>query len=238
MGSYYTDFVEDDESESVTEELGASLNETLGNLTIPDLPNCEKIHLGNIVECFASAERYRRSMDVNAMRYFLFLKKEMISKAQSPRSQTIATWREIVWAFHSVSQDALVDLMQRQFHGRMQWEDARGSGIFMWMTDLPALVSLMYHVMTNPRLTECPASSIRSDSKKRVHKNLREEPYRLQPLLSSSQEKVCSHRSMENGSVEPRAIRHTKAPPQRFYRVTMENGSFEKRLRFAWKASI
>lgn len=31
-------------------------------------------------------------------------------------------------------------MVSRQFHGRMLWEHARESGIFMWMTDANALV--------------------------------------------------------------------------------------------------
>jgi hypothetical protein len=52
------------------------------------------------------------------------------------------SWREIVWAFFSGSQDILADLVSRHFHGKMLWQHAKGSGMFMWMTDLTALVGL------------------------------------------------------------------------------------------------
>lgn len=45
----------------------------------------------------------------------------------------------MVWAYHSGSQEILVDLVSRQFNGRMLWEHARESGMFMWMTDITAL---------------------------------------------------------------------------------------------------
>jgi hypothetical protein len=80
-------------------------------------------------------------MDDSAMRYLLFFRQHMLRKLQAPSSRVGITWREIAWAYHSGSQDILIDLVSRQFHGKMLWEHARESGMFMWMTDLTALVS-------------------------------------------------------------------------------------------------
>lgn len=143
MRSSYADFVDDNEPESVTEELAASLNENLARLAIPQLSSHEQIHLADIIECVATAETHRRSMDQNAMRYLLFFRQHMLRKSQAPDAQFSITWREIVWAYHSASQDILVDRVSRQFNGRVLWEHARESGMFMWMTDLTALVSIL-----------------------------------------------------------------------------------------------
>lgn len=144
MRSSYADFVDEDEPETVTEELAASLNENLAKLAIPQLSSHEQFFLAHIIECVATAEKQRRSMDENAMRYLLVFRQHMIRKSQAPAVQVSITWREIIWAYHSVSQDILVDLVSKQFHSRMLWEHARESGMFMWMTDLTALVSPSY----------------------------------------------------------------------------------------------
>ena len=136
--------VDDDEPETVTEELATSLIENLAKLAIPQLSSHEQLHLADIVECVATAEKQRRSMDENAMRYLLFFRQHMIRKSQLPATQMGISWREMVWAYHSGSQDILVDLVSRQFHGRMLWEHARETGMFIWMTDLTALVSNLY----------------------------------------------------------------------------------------------
>lgn len=141
MRSSYADFIDDDEPETVSEELAASLNESLAKLAIPQLSSHEQFHLADIIECVATAEKHRRSMDENAMRYLLFFRQHMIRRSQAPATQVNITWREIIWAYHSDSQDILVDLVSRQFHNRMLWEHARESGMFMWMTDLTSLVS-------------------------------------------------------------------------------------------------
>ena len=142
MRSSHADFVTEDEPETVTEELAASLNESLVKLAIPYLSSYEQIHLADTIECVATAEKHRGSMDQNAMRYLLFFRQHMIRRSQAPEARFNVTWREIVWAYHSDSQDILVDLVSRQFKGRMVWDHAKESGMFMWMTDLTALVSL------------------------------------------------------------------------------------------------
>ena len=142
--SSYSDLVDDDEPDTVTEELATSLNENLAKLTIPQLSSHEQFYLADIVECVATAEKQRRSMDENAMRYLLFFRQHMIRKSQLPATQVSISWREMVWAYHSGSQDILVDLVSRQFQGRMLWEHARECGMFIWMTDLTALVSNIY----------------------------------------------------------------------------------------------
>ena len=141
--------MDEDEPEAVTEELAASLNETLAKVAIPQLSSHEQIRLADVIECVATAEKHRRSVDENAMRYLLFFRQHMIRKAQGPTAHCSLSWRESVWAYHSGTQDILVDLVSRQFHGRMLWEHARESGIFMWMTDLTALVSDFDHFV-NP----------------------------------------------------------------------------------------
>ena len=141
MNSSYADIVDDEEPVTVSEELAGALNENLAKTAVPQLSNDEQYHLADIIECVATAEKHRRSMDENAMRYLLFFRQHMIRKEQDVGVRVRISWREIVWAYHSSSQDILVDLVSRQFNGRVLWDHARESGMFMWMTDLTALVS-------------------------------------------------------------------------------------------------
>lgn len=170
MRSSYADFVKEEEPETVTEELAVSLNENLAKLAIPQLSSHEQFHLADIIECVATAEKQRRSMDDDAMRYLLFFRQHMIRKSQAPDSRVAITWREIVWAYHSSSQEILVDLVSKQFQGRMLWEHARESGMFMWMTDLTALVSIAYPAQ-DIKLSNTIASAIRSHSTESVYQD-------------------------------------------------------------------
>lgn len=120
------------------------MNENLTKVALPQLSSKEQFRLVDTIECVATVEKHRRSMDRNAARYLLFFRQHMLRKSQGLPERITIPWREIVWAFHSDSQDILADLVTRQFNGKMLWEHARESGIFMWMTDLSALVCLVF----------------------------------------------------------------------------------------------
>ncbi len=134
--SAFADFAEED-PETFTESIAASLNEKLTTVDIAQLSNASQIHLADIVECVAMVEKQRRSMDGNAARFMLFHRQHALHKGRA--NELSLSWREINWAYHSGSQDILINVVSRQFHGRTIWENARESGMFMWITDATAL---------------------------------------------------------------------------------------------------
>ena len=129
---------DDEEVETVTESVAAAINEKLTKVALPHLSRQEQIHLADIVECVAIVEKQRRSMDDNAARFMLFFRQHALRRGRS--NEIFLSWREINFAYHSNSQDILGDMVSHQFHGKMLWEHARESGMFMWMTDQTALV--------------------------------------------------------------------------------------------------
>ena len=140
MHSSYADFSDDTEPESVTEEVASSLTELLTTKQIPLLSSREQFRLADIVECIGMVEKHRRSIDDNAGRFLLFFRQHVLSEAQKDP----ISWREIIWAFHSESQDILADLVSRHFSGKMLWQHAKECGLFMWMTDISALVCSLH----------------------------------------------------------------------------------------------
>lgn len=137
----YADLHDNAESDTVvTEPLAASLNDKLTRVAIPQLTSHEQFLLADIVECIATVEMHRRSLDDNASRFLLFFRQQHLrnSRRHSTAPSHIP-WREIAWAYHSDSQDILVDLVSRQHPAGVQWERARESGIFMWIKDPLAL---------------------------------------------------------------------------------------------------
>lgn len=131
---------DEEHSQGVTEDMAASLQELFAKIEIPFVTSAHQLRLASIVECVATATRKKGSMDDNAMRYHLILNQHMLQRSQPLSQRLDMTWREFAWAFHSTSQDILVDYVSRQFHGRMLWKDARESGMFMWLNDITALV--------------------------------------------------------------------------------------------------
>jgi hypothetical protein len=135
---------EEDEVETVTENVASAINEKLMNVALPQLSRQQQIHLADIVECVAIVEKQRRSMDDNAARFMLFFRQYALHRGRA--NEVFLSWREINWAYHSNSQDILVDMVSHQFHSKMLWEHARETGMFMWMTDANALVRLFLNM--------------------------------------------------------------------------------------------
>jgi hypothetical protein len=123
----------------LTETVASGLNQKLTKIAIPQLSGSLQILLADIIECVAIVEKQRRSLDDNAARFMLFFRQHALRKGRANEVQL--SWREINWAFHSNSQDILIDVVSHQFHGRILWEQARESGLCMWVSDSTALVS-------------------------------------------------------------------------------------------------
>ena len=128
---------DDDKPTTVSEDMGSSLNEGLTKLPLPHLSSRDQSQLVDMIRSLAMVEKHYRSLDAYAMRYLLVLQRQILGKASG--YQVRIGWREIAWAYHSESQDILVDQISRKY-GRMLWKDAKESGMFMWMTDLDAVV--------------------------------------------------------------------------------------------------
>ena len=140
MHSSYADLSLEDESTVVDENTAVMLNENLARFALPQLSSQEQFRLVDTIECVATVEKHRRSMDDNAARYLLFFRQHMLRRSQGVANKDTVSWRETVWAFYSGSQDILVDLVSRQFSGKLTWKAARESGMFMWLSNAAAVV--------------------------------------------------------------------------------------------------
>ncbi|KAI5195420.1 hypothetical protein E4T39_08237 [Aureobasidium subglaciale] len=139
MHKSYSTLDMQEESTTVTEDVASSIVSLLSEKSIPQLSNTEQLSLADIVECVGMVEKHRRSIDADAARYLLFWRATIVRSRQSSTSAAV-TWREMVWAYHSSSQDILVDIVTRQNNGQMTWSHARDTGIFVWLTDRDALL--------------------------------------------------------------------------------------------------
>ncbi|KAI0009329.1 regulator of V-ATPase in vacuolar membrane protein [Xylariaceae sp. FL0662B] len=137
----------DDNDEAFTEDIALSISEKLQNIALPQLSGHEQIQLLDIIECASAVEKQRRSMDENGARFMLFFRQHALRKGRTSEIQM--SWREINWAFHSTSQDILSGFVSRQYHGTMLWENARESGMFMWLTDATAVKAQFEMVARN-----------------------------------------------------------------------------------------
>ncbi|KAI5294438.1 regulator of (H+)-ATPase in vacuolar membrane [Ascosphaera acerosa] len=134
---------------AVDASVTASLRDALARVTLPGLTSGEQFRLLDIAECVATVEKHRQSMDGNAARFILFFREYMLRKGQGVESSVTIPWREIVWAFHSESQEILTELVTTAFQGKMTWEHARECGLFAWLRDLTAIRTQLEIVARN-----------------------------------------------------------------------------------------
>lgn len=57
-----------------------------------------------------------------------------------PPSLARLKYRDILWAFHSQSQDLLLDASRQACGERLSWTNAKSLGIFLWLKSSEALV--------------------------------------------------------------------------------------------------
>lgn len=122
-----------------SEDVAQTINEKLTSIALPQISGHEQIQLVDLIECIGVVEKHRRSLDENGARFMIYYRQHALRKRRT--NEISMSWREINWAYHSTSQDILTDFVSRQHHGSLLWEDARESGMFMWLTDSAAVVS-------------------------------------------------------------------------------------------------
>lgn len=147
LGSYFDNYSDEDELSTFGEALASSLCELLTKIPIPHLTGSEQITLAAITECVAQVNKHIRSIDENGARFLLFFRQFVLGRDRKTHSlENGLSWREIIWAFHSDTQEILVDLVSTVHKGRMLWKGARESGLFMWLRDTESVVSLYIHI--------------------------------------------------------------------------------------------
>ena len=113
------------------------LKENLESQRIPFLTIDDQSSLAMSVNTAVRLERQQRSVDENALRYLHGLYSS--GKEGVP-------WSSIVSASMSTSQEVLVDLVTQHYGGKLTWEAARRSGLFMWLSEPEAVRIQMENV--------------------------------------------------------------------------------------------
>jgi hypothetical protein len=131
-----------------------------GNVAIP-LNHFEKSLLATIAQATLEIERQRRALDVNGLRYLISIRllanqdrRTGLSGTATPASglrtpssgassrSSRLSFRNIVWATHSESQDILLQAATECCRdGKMVWSDAKHLGIFLWLSSTETIVS-------------------------------------------------------------------------------------------------
>jgi hypothetical protein len=54
--------------------------------------------------------------------------------------RTRLRYRDMIWAFHSESQELLMSASLASCQGKLTWNDARALGVFLWLNSVESMV--------------------------------------------------------------------------------------------------
>lgn len=137
--------------QGLTEEATHRLVMALKKFPLRGLSKLEHAHLSVVVQTAYEVQRQQNSLDSNGLRYLVSMRSFFIYNsislpiASAAASSAIAPrlkFRDIAWAFHSESQDLLLDeSVKACASGKLDWAGAKAMGIFMWIKSADILVS-------------------------------------------------------------------------------------------------
>ncbi|KAJ3966484.1 RAVE protein 1 C terminal-domain-containing protein [Lentinula raphanica] len=145
---------DDDDEEGFCRSLVTDLIERLESQSLPHLTPNECASLIVLIQTTLEIDEQSRSLDSNGLRYLITMRSFYIlnrraSTPASPQSSGAIPrntgrrerlrYRDMVWAFHSESQDLLLGTSSAACNGKMGWSDARALGISLWLNSIESL---------------------------------------------------------------------------------------------------
>ncbi|KAF9566167.1 hypothetical protein CPC08DRAFT_733774 [Agrocybe pediades] len=125
----------------------------LESKSLPNLSSNEQAHLIVLIQTTLEIEEQRRALDSNGLRYLISMRSFYIinRRASVPSLTGVGTtggrsgrrerlrYRDMIWAFHSESQELLLNASLAACNGKALWADARALGIAIWLNSLESL---------------------------------------------------------------------------------------------------
>ncbi|KAI0756586.1 RAVE protein 1 C terminal-domain-containing protein [Daedaleopsis nitida] len=166
---------EDADDTSFSSHMVQRLLDRLQEKPIPHLTPREHSSLLVLIQTALEIEEQRRALDANGLRYLISMRSFYIlnRRASEPNTPSSGTngvngtngngmipstrlerrerlrYRDMIWAYHSESQDLLLSTSVSACGGKMCWPDARALGVFTWMRPGDAMRAHMEVVARN-----------------------------------------------------------------------------------------
>ncbi|KAG8885003.1 regulator of (H+)-ATPase in vacuolar membrane [Tulasnella sp. 331] len=156
----------DENDEDFSRDLVDRVMEALEKAALPHLTPSEMEHLIVLIHTTLEIDEQRRSLDANGLRYLISMRSFFIINKRAAGDAGVASpsgktgvlapfararirYRDIIWAFHSESQEILMTASTSACGGKMLWMDARALGVFLWCNSAEALRNQMEVIARN-----------------------------------------------------------------------------------------
>ncbi|GAA5871377.1 hypothetical protein JCM8547_002650 [Rhodosporidiobolus lusitaniae] len=157
----------DDSRTKFSEDDAARLISAIRKRSLRGLSKIEHEHLAVLAQTVVETYARKSSIDENGLRFLVSLRSFYLyqsfrsppssSPSNSPLASTSATlngplvpqrlkYRDMLWAFHSESQDLLLDEATKACGGKLTWERARTLGLPLWIKSTEVLSRTMEQI--------------------------------------------------------------------------------------------
>ncbi|KAG0202623.1 regulator of (H+)-ATPase in vacuolar membrane [Mortierella sp. GBA30] len=153
------DFKTTDESKFLNDKTSQEMIEFLTRVPLTGLSKSSQLQLSAFIEgftkvrCFMVSEidKQHASIDDNGLRFLIFVRRFNYLYYILPPNQRPSTlsYSDITWAYHSESQDLLLDFCSNSLKAPMTWNDARSLGVFLWMRKKETMINQMEMIARN-----------------------------------------------------------------------------------------
>ncbi|KAF9136164.1 regulator of (H+)-ATPase in vacuolar membrane [Mortierella sp. 14UC] len=151
------DFKSMDESKFLNDRTSQEMIEFLTRVSLAGLSKNAQLQLSAFIEGFAKAriceiiDQQHGTIDDNGLRFLLHLRRfNYLSYILPPLQRpTMLSYRDITWAYHSESQDLLLDFCVNSLKTPMTWPEAKSLGLFLWMRKKDAVIKQMEVIARN-----------------------------------------------------------------------------------------
>ena len=177
------------------------------------------------------------------MRSFYILNKRA-SEPSSPESRgavsrqtgwrTRLRYRDIIWAFHSETQQLLLSASLAACQGKMTWSDARALGVFLWLNSMESMVRKATSFVLSSRSISAPPEITHGGHRPDGIYGWRFPRSSCQfTVLFRLRKAQIGSGSLAASGLAQGAGSHVAILVQRFHPTTMENCSSQKCVCFA-----
>ncbi|KAF9206869.1 regulator of (H+)-ATPase in vacuolar membrane [Haplosporangium sp. Z 27] len=145
------DYKSADESKFLNDRTSQEMIEFLTRVPLAGLSKNAQLMLSAFIEGFARIDQQHGSIDDNGLRFLISVRRfNYLSKILPPSQRPIMlSYRDITWAYHSDSQDLLLDFCSNSLKTPMTWVEAKSLGIFLWMRKKDTMIKQMEIIARN-----------------------------------------------------------------------------------------
>ncbi|TKA34211.1 hypothetical protein B0A50_00191 [Salinomyces thailandicus] len=144
---------------SLTDKMLRELTDQLEEKKLPAVSRSEQRRLIHVLQALVYISEHMHGLDQCALCYLFAWKSQLLgiaasdlpdSEQQKPNGVTHAVsprvprmqWREIAFAYHSTTQQPLLDILILHYDNKVTWDIARSLGITAWLADKEALAKV------------------------------------------------------------------------------------------------